>query len=452
MSKIFENTLPYLIAKSYVVWSFKQYYDEIIIPGLENIPKDEPVIFAPNHLNALMDALAILSLPPCKQPKVFLSRSDVFKLPEPVVKFIRFAKIMPAYRIRDGYENLTKNKNTFEAADEVLLHNAAICIMPEGDQGTERKIRPLVKGIFRIAFSAQQRLPEGKSVNIIPVGIDLGDFIRFGQHLIIQIGKPIKVTDYLDSYIESQAVATNAIKQKLQTDLEDLALHLGSEKYYDCFATAVEAANTAMINALTLENDTLNRFLARKKLGKLLMRLEKEEPEVLEQLDSVCKKYQSELQKVKIDHNILEKPTPSTFKVFISCITILCSFIPALPGIVLNSFPFILSSQGPNILKIEFKGFYSSVFYGSSIVLFPLFYILQSMLLILTLSQPWWSLLILIPLHFVTGKITFHCHRIAKSAYSNLKLYTVSRRQPNELKTLQKLRQQITETLISRAF
>lgn len=452
MSKIFENTLPYLIAKSYVVWSFKQYYDEIIILGLENIPKDEPVIFAPNHLNALMDALAILSLPPCKQPKVFLSRSDVFKLPEPVVKFIRFAKIMPAYRIRDGYENLTKNKNTFEAADEVLLHNAAICIMPEGDQGTERKIRPLVKGIFRIAFSAQQRLPEGKSVNIIPVGIDLGDFIRFGQHLIIQIGKPIKVTDYLDSYIESQAVATNAIKQKLQTDLEDLALHLGSEKHYDCFATAVETTNTAMIKALALKDNTSNRFLARKKLGKLLMRLEKEEPEVTEQLDSACKKYKSELQKVKISHNILERSIPSKFKVIINSIIILFSLIPALPGFILNGLPFILSSQVPNILKIEFKGFYSSVFYGSGIILFPLFYILQSVIFILAFTLPWWFVFILIPLHYLTGKIAFRFYRIVKSAYSDLKLYSVSKKQPNELKTLQKLRQQITEILITRAF
>ncbi len=452
MSKIFKNTLPYLIGKSYVVWSFRQYYDKIIVQGLENIPENEPVIFAPNHLNALMDALAILSLPPFKQVKVYLSRADLFKLPKPIVSFIRFAKLMPAFRIRDGYENLTKNKASFDEADEVLLHNAAICIMPEGDQGTERKIRPLVKGIFRIAFSAQQKLPEGKSVHILPVGIDLGDFMRFGQHLIINIGKPIRVADYLDNYLENPAVATNAIKQKLQSDLEDLALHLGSEKYYECFATAVEAANTPMIHALALENNTLNRFLARKKTGKLLMSLEKEEPEVLELLDSVCKEYKLGLQKVKINNDLLEKPIPSTFKSLINCFNILLSFILALPGIILNGFPFILSSQTPKILKIEFKGFYSSVFYGSGIVLFPLFYFLQSLLFTLTLSLPWWYLIILIPVHFFTGKLSFHLYRIVKSAYSNLKLYSVSKRQPKELKRLQKLRQQITETLISKAF
>lgn len=452
MSKIFENTLPYLIGKSYVVWSFRQYYDKIIVEGLENIPENEPVIFAPNHLNALMDALAILSLPPFKQVKVYLSRADLFKLPKPVVSFIRFAKLMPAFRIRDGYENLTKNKASFDEADEVLLNNAAICIMPEGDQGTERKIRPLVKGIFRIAFSAQQKLPEGKSVHIVPIGIDLGDFIRFGQHLIINIGKPIRVTDYLDSYLVNPAVATNAIKQKLQSDLEDLALHLGSEKYYECFAIAVEAANTPMIDALALEDNTLNRFLARKKTGKLLIRLEKEEPEVLEQLDSVCKEYKSGLQKVKINNSLLEKPIPSTFKCLINCFNILFSFILAIPGIILNGFPLLLSSQIPKILKVEFKGFYSSVFYGSGIVLFPLFYILQSMLLTLTLSLSWWYLIILIPLHLFTGKLSFLFYRIVKSAYSNLKLYTVSKRHPNELITLQKLKQQITETLISKAF
>jgi len=452
MSKIFENTLPYLMGKSYVVWSFKQYYDEIIIQGLENIPEDEPVIFAPNHLNALMDALAILSLPPFRQVKVYLSRADLFKLPKPVVSFIRFAKLMPAFRIRDGYENLTKNKASFDEADEVLLNNAALCIMPEGDQGTERKIRPLVKGIFRIAFSAQQKLPIGKSVHIVPIGIDLGDFIKFGQHQILNIGKPIKVTDYIDSYIENSAVATNTIKQKLQTDLEDLALHLGTEKYYSCFEIAVEAANTEMVKALVLENNTLNRFLARKKLGKILMRLEKEEPEVLAEFDTLCKKYKSGLQKTKTDTLTIEQPIPSELKNIFSCIIILLSFIFALPGILLNSFPFLLSSQLPNILKVEFKGFYSSIFYGSGIILFPLFYVLQSIILILSFTLPWWFLIILIPLHYYTGKLTFRFYETVKSAYSNLNHYFISKRNPDELQTLQKLKQQITETLINRAF
>ena len=35
-------------------------YSEISIVGKENIPTDGAVIFAPNHTNALMDALSVL--------------------------------------------------------------------------------------------------------------------------------------------------------------------------------------------------------------------------------------------------------------------------------------------------------------------------------------------------------------------------------------------------------
>lgn len=452
MPKIFENSIPYLTGKSYVVWSFKQYYDKVIIEGLENIPKDEPVIFAPNHLNALMDALAILSLPPFKKVKVYLSRADLFYLPKPIVLFLRFAKLMPAYRIRDGYENLTKNKVSFEEADEVLLHNAALCIMPEGDQGTERKIRPLVKGIFRIAFSAQQKMPKGTSVNIIPVGFDYGDLIKPNKHLIINIGKPIRIADYFENYQKNPAIVTNAIKQKLQSDLENLVLHLGTEKYYHCFETAIEAANSAMMNDLECGNNPINQFQARQKLGKVLMRLAVEEPEVLEQLDITCRKYKSGMQKIKIDSKSLDLGNPSLFGFLFNYIDIIISVLLALPGLLLNIIPFMLTSQIPRIIKIEYTGFFSSVYYSAGIILFPVFYVLQSILLIDLFSLPLWSIILLIPLHFLEGKFTFRLSKNIRLALISIRLFIASKKHPETLKMLRKMKQQITETLINRAF
>ena len=72
-------------------------------------------------------------------------------------KALRFLKILPAFRIRDGYENLGQNDATFEAAREVLEQHNALCVMPEGNQGDQRKLRPFAKGIFRIAFTAQEQ-------------------------------------------------------------------------------------------------------------------------------------------------------------------------------------------------------------------------------------------------------------------------------------------------------
>ena len=76
MSKIFEYTLPYSIARKYLLFGFRQFYDEIIVDGIENLPLDEKsaLILAPNHLNALMDALAVSSLMPKRKAVVYLAQ------------------------------------------------------------------------------------------------------------------------------------------------------------------------------------------------------------------------------------------------------------------------------------------------------------------------------------------------------------------------------------------
>ena len=82
------------------------FYSEICIINPENVPAKGPVIFAPNHQNALMDALAILLLVD-KQP-VFMARADIFKK-KTVGKILNFLKIIPVFRIRDGVSNLSNN-------------------------------------------------------------------------------------------------------------------------------------------------------------------------------------------------------------------------------------------------------------------------------------------------------------------------------------------------------
>ena len=298
------------------------------------------MLFRSNHLNALMDALAILSLPPMRQVKVYLSRADLFHLPKWMVQFLRFAKLMPAFRIRDGYENLGRNKESFEEADSVLLNNASMVIMPEGNQGEEKKVRSLVKGIFRIAFGAQEKMQAGKSVKILPIGIDTGDFIKFGKHLIINIGKPIEVADYMDLYEDNPAKAINALKDHLQQEMKNLALHLSSETYYTCFETTVEAVNHSMLNNLQLENNTQNQFIAKQKIAKILTEIETTQPEIIEKLDKLCKRYQAGLQKVNLQNRNLEKQIPSVYKNQLSNVLLAVNACIFLPGFILNFLPF----------------------------------------------------------------------------------------------------------------
>src|SRR6056297_3019058 len=98
-----------------------------------NRPKksqEKPSIITPNHQNALMDALAVLFAK--NEPLVFLARSDIFKK-KFVAAILYFLKILPIYRIRDGFDNLKNNQETFDHTVRVLSNKRGLVILPEGN-------------------------------------------------------------------------------------------------------------------------------------------------------------------------------------------------------------------------------------------------------------------------------------------------------------------------------
>ena len=175
VKKIQDFNLAYAILRYYVDITLKLSYRNIRYVGRENIPQDGAVIYAPNHTNALMDALVILAMD--RRAKVFVARADIFKIPI-LAKIFAFLKIMPIMRMRDGLDEVRRNNETIEKAVDVLRDKVPFCIFPEGQHQAKYSSLPLSKGIFRIAFQAQEMMPD-VPLYIVPVGIRYGNFFRF---------------------------------------------------------------------------------------------------------------------------------------------------------------------------------------------------------------------------------------------------------------------------------
>ena len=62
-------------------------------------------------------------------------------------------------------------------------------------------------------------------------------------------------------------------------------------------------------------------------------------------------------------------------------------------------------------MKVKFEGFFTSLHFGIGILSFPIFYILQSILLLTITGLTWYFILILIPLGFFSGKLAFKCYK-----------------------------------------
>lgn len=405
MRKIYDLHLSYLFVRKYLLSTFKIYYKKITVTGYENIPKNSPIIFAPNHLNALMDSLAVALIASKKQSTSFLARSDVFNN-KFFAKLLTFSKIMPAFRMRDGYENLGKNFDSFEMCKEILIKKQYLCIMPEGNQEIERNVRPLVKGLFRIAFAAQKETED--EIFIVPVGLDYEDLINFGKNLIINIGEPISVKALMNSYNENQAKAINEIKDKLKSALEELTVNINSKDNYEFLESIFEITT----NIIILENHGYYTpekvFELRKDTAKKIIDIENNKPETFEKLKSLYADYLTKNKKLNFSAEQFKYFYSNNTNLFVKISRLILLSPVFIAGFIFNFLAFLTPLFVRKIADVKFKGFFSSVYFAVGIVSFPVFYLLQSLIVTSLLGVSFWFVFLLIPAQYYLGRIAYY--------------------------------------------
>ena len=210
--RLYDFLLPY------VNWSFRRVFRSLRYEGCENIPADGSVIFSPNHVNTLLDALAVLAMMQGR-PVVFAARADIFRK-KGLATVLNFLRILPINRMRDGIDSLSGNEDTFRNAVESLKRGIPFCIFPEGRHSQEEGLLPLRKGIARIALKASEEIPG--PIYIVPIGLSYKDYIHFNTSLEVHVGEAIRITPDNDTAVNS-AVPEIYKARKSRLLLNDLA-------------------------------------------------------------------------------------------------------------------------------------------------------------------------------------------------------------------------------------
>jgi len=231
---VYIHSYYYSVLKHIVNFSFRIFAGKLEIRGLEKLPSDGSLIFAPNHQNALLDALAVLYI--AEGQPVFVARADIFKN-KLAAKVLRFFKIIPAYRIRDGIANINRNSESFNEITQALLAGSSFGIMPEGTHLERHVLGNLSKGIFRIAFDAQLAAGENKKIYVVPVGIHYADYDSFGSGIFLQIGEAIDMTQYTDSYQKNTQVTLACLRELLSERIDSVMLNIKPVNYYESIYT-----------------------------------------------------------------------------------------------------------------------------------------------------------------------------------------------------------------------
>ncbi|QDO95749.1 glycerol acyltransferase [Formosa sediminum] len=195
------------------------YYKKIHVNGLQFVPKTKPVLILSNHQNGLLDPLLIATQ--SRRFCYYLTRAAVFKKPL-VAKLLKGLNMLPVYRVRDGWQNITNNNEVFEVCKDLLKINEALVVFPEGSHNINRKVRPLSKGFTRIILGTLETYPD-LDLQLLPIGVNYENPKAFADSMYLNIGKPISAKMYSNL---KKADAVNALKKDIQDQIQLLTTHI----------------------------------------------------------------------------------------------------------------------------------------------------------------------------------------------------------------------------------
>ncbi|HOE04136.1 MAG TPA: 1-acyl-sn-glycerol-3-phosphate acyltransferase [Bacteroidales bacterium] len=378
----------------YVFFVHRLFYRTIAIEGLENIPSGEPVIFAPNHQNALMDPMLVIAT--CKQQVVFLARADIFKNPL-LRRFFHGLKILPVYRIRDGKENLGKNDESFEQIIEVLEHRLPVGIFPEAQHSNKRHLLTLRKAVPRIAFMAEERNNFGLGVKVVPVGIYYSKYNTFRTIAHVRYGIPVSISKYADLYRENDQKAFLALRDEMAGQLDRLAINIRNLQMYDIYESVRALYVKQLIKRFQLGKLTqINRFRADKITIAALDAYSENDPQGMDKLCKQVEEYESLKKQYSLSDQSIEKPRLNLFRLIASSLLLLLGLPVFAFGLLNNALVYFIPKL--LVLKIKDMQFHSSVKFGWAVFVAPLLYVLQSLVFALIFDTWLWALVYLLSL------------------------------------------------------
>ena len=417
--KIQDYNWFYSFLRHYTDIALKLSYRTIKYVGRERIPQDGAVIYAPNHTNALMDAMVILALD--RKPKVFVARADIFRNPK-LAKVLTFLKIMPIMRMRDGIDEVRKNNETIEKAVDVLRDRVPFCIFPEGTHQAKYSTLPLSKGIFRIALQAQELMPD-MPLYIVPVGLRYGNFFRFRSTARVAVGDPINVGEFVASHSElSPAELINVMKEQLDERMKEAIFYIPNDESYDAKYDICAAVVREQVRNLRKENKKLRGLDAHFEANNKTL-------ERIAQIDESDKVLYDELLELGNKASALRKAERiSVSSVFVRHHTITrilrrLLFIVSLPYTIpasILTLPMMLTCQAL-FKKLKDYAFRNSVRYFLNLIMWPILMIIYAALAYAFL--PWqWALpltLAILPAPIIAHEI----YRLVRILRSDIKLH-----------------------------
>ena len=430
----------YKILKLLIKPVHRLFYKKIIVEGKENIP-DGGVIFTPNHQNALMDAMAIITT--SGRNPYFLARADMFtKAFYRVV--LRLLRVIPVYRKSDGTQSLDRNKEVFSRASRLLTRNKSLAIFPEAGHNDKNRLQALRKGFVRVGFQAEEYANFETSIAIVPVGVFYTDFTRFNEELHVRYGKPVYLQHYKELYQKNPQKAYNVVKSTVAKRIIPMMINIKNQQYYYTFERIVTIYNERLLPSLGIGKKTRqNLFRARQKVVYLLNLVLEKTPDVFENIRLKVDDYYNDMERLGYDDRSIREALNHKKNLPLNTLLLILTAPVYAYGFIHNILPYIIPRA------IAKKGgdihFISTYKFAYGVVFFTIFYTAE-ILGMSGLIDGWWLVVYGLSLP-VTGLIAYHWNNIRQKLLRQYRLQKAQKNQSGELYELLAKRQQVVEAL-----
>lgn len=359
------------------------YYRKIFMAHLDRIPKNKPVILAANHPTGFMEPCVMAVF--MKRPLFFLVRGDFFR--KPIFNFLmRSLNMIPIFRARDGnFRDLKSNYESFEACYQALQQNKTIMIFPEGNAVHEKRLRPIKKGISRMAYGAFQQHPDLEDLYIVPVGISYTYSERPRSEIMVSCGEAISVRKVLEETGDHFATFDRKLRKVVTEQMKENLVHIDQQED-EYLIEQLQQIQRGKVNyqsifpVLSPSDDLL-------KADRLItQQVKKWDADKKSELQKMSQAFFRDLEQTKIPVEVVANPIRfPLWKKFLFGLS-------TLPVWIAYAFVYIPSRIAKNIAdkKVKRTEFYSPVMLAGHLGTFLIFYIFW--FIVSLFSGQWWFL------------------------------------------------------------
>lgn len=354
------------------------FFRHIEVEGRSRIPAAGPVLFVPNHANALVDPLfLVITL----RRRVTVTAKNVLSRNPLLGALIRGLGVITFHRREDAGKgaDLRQNVQSLRRCRAVLAEGGALCIFPEGISHSDPSLRPFKTGPARIALDFVRDDGNPGRLQMVPVGLLYTEKDQFRSDVWLRYGEPLDVGDWLERHPDGDA---RALTDEIARRVHELTLNYEDRKEALLLTWAAEVVATGGAMPAPLGRDERPvaewfRLVARLQAGYRTLR--DQYPDEVAALTSRIRHYRQELKRRGLDPAEVFLPLHlgRALLFLVRELELLVVGLPLMAFGALNHLvPYLIVRRIARALSTDRDHWASNVVYPGFVVL-PLFYLLQ---------------------------------------------------------------------------